>query len=203
MLYGLIRIMFRLIFTILFRWRVTGHENIPLTGGVIIAPNHVSNIDPPLVGSAMQRRITIMAKEELFSSAFFGAIIKQLGAFPVKRGTGDRAAIKTALGLLNDGKALILFPEGTRSKTGELNKAQPGVAMMAIKSQVPVVPVAVSGTYNIFRSNNWLPPRFSVRFGKPIYPPEGVHNTKELMDEFSTKIMTQIATMLKEEKGQY
>lgn len=195
MLYRVLRAIFRLIFSVLFRWRVIGRENIPLTGGVIIAPNHTSNIDPPLVGSAMRRRVTVMAKKELFVSALFAFIIKRLGAFPINRGSGDRAAIKLALSLLQEGHALLLFPEGTRSKTGKLGKPQPGVAMMAMKSQVPVVPVAVSGTYKFFRNGIWFP-RFTVRFGKPVYPPEG-QSTKEMLEEFSMKIMKEISNLSK------
>jgi 1-acyl-sn-glycerol-3-phosphate acyltransferase len=194
----MLRSIFRLIFSVIFRWRIIGQENIPLTGGVIIAPNHTSNIDPPLVGSAMRRRVTVMAKKELFSSVIFAFIIKRLGAFPINRGSGDRAAIKMALSLLNEGRALLLFPEGTRSKTGNLGKPQAGVSMMAIKSQVPVVPVAVSGTYKFFRNGKWFP-RFTVRFGKPVYPPEAMQSSKEAMEEFSGKIMNEINNLLKQD----
>lgn len=195
MLYRVFRAMFRILFTVVFRWRVTGLENIPAAGGVIIAPNHTSNIDPPLVGSALRRRITVMAKEELFVSAIFAFIIKRLGAFPIKRGAGDRAAIKTAIKLLEEGNVLMLFPEGTRSKTGSLGKAQPGIAMIAMKSQVPVIPVSISGTYKFFRNGTWFP-RFSVRFGAPLYPPEGARASKELLDEFGSKIMKEIGGLL-------
>jgi 1-acyl-sn-glycerol-3-phosphate acyltransferase len=198
MFYSLMRFIFSLIFGLLFRWRIIGQENIPRTGGVIIAPNHISNVDPPLVGTAMHRHATFMAKEELFSPRWFGIILKNLGAFPIKRGAGDRAAIRTALDILADGQALILFPEGTRSKTGTLGKAQPGVAMIALKSQVPVVPVAITGTNQVFCNGHWLP-RFTVRFGKPIYPPEGERANKETMEAFSAKVMEEIARSLEKE----
>lgn len=199
MLYRFIRIMFRFIFTVIFRWQIQGQENIPLTGGVIIAPNHSSNIDPPLVGSAMQRWVSCMAKEELFHNAVVAFVIRKLGAFPIKRGAGDRGAIKTALGLLQAGKALVLFPEGTRSKTGQLNKAQQGISLIALKGQVPVVPVAISGTFKFFRNGIWFP-RFSVRFGKPIYPPAGVRSSKEVLDEFGMNIMQEISNLLNQDR---
>ncbi|HWR55984.1 MAG TPA: lysophospholipid acyltransferase family protein [Negativicutes bacterium] len=198
MFYYVVRFIFRLIFKLVFRWQVTGRENIPATGGVIIAPNHVSNVDPPLVGSAMNRRVTIMAKEELFSFALFGYLIRRLGAFPIKRGTGDRGAIKTALEALRTGQALLLFPEGTRSKNGELNKAQHGISLIALKSQMPVIPVAHSGTFKFFRNGKWFP-RFIVRFGKPLYPPSGVHSSKEVLDEFGASIMQEIRELLKQD----
>jgi 1-acyl-sn-glycerol-3-phosphate acyltransferase len=193
MFYYLLKVTLRLLFSTVFRWKVRGLENIPAGGRVIIAPNHCSNADPLLVGAATNRRVRFLAKEELFSPSWFGSILKHLGTIPVKRGVGDRAAIRLALGVLEAGNALILFPEGTRSKNGQLNKAQHGVAMIAIKSQTPVVPVAISGTFRFFRKGNWFP-RFKVYYGSPLFPPKD--NSKETMEEFSQQIMAEIANLL-------
>jgi 1-acyl-sn-glycerol-3-phosphate acyltransferase len=197
MFYNLLKVTLILLFSTVFRWRVQGRENIPASGSVIIAPNHCSNADPLLVGAASNRRVRFMAKEELFSPPWFGSILKHLGSIPVKRGVGDRAAIRQALDVLQAGNAFILFPEGTRSKNGQLNQAQHGVAMIAIKSQTPVIPAAISGTFRFFRKGNWFP-RFTVNYGSPIIPPVCDHLSKETMEEFSRKIMAEIAILLKE-----
>jgi 1-acyl-sn-glycerol-3-phosphate acyltransferase len=127
----------------------------------MICANHISNLDPPLVGCAMQRKIHFMAKEELFKIPILAPIIRTLGAFPVKRGGGDHQALKTSIQLLKNGQVLGIFPEGTRSKTGELGKAHSGAALIALKANSPVVPVAIIGSYRLFRS-------IKVIFGKPI-----------------------------------
>ncbi len=124
MLYGFLQYFFRLIFYTLFRTRVYGRENIPAEGAVILAANHASNIDPPLMASLIERPVSYMAKIELFENPIFGAAIRRCHAFPVKRGESDRGAIKAAVTVLKEGRVLGLFPEGTRSKTGELQKAE-------------------------------------------------------------------------------
>jgi len=196
MFYNLLKVILILLFSTVFRWKVRGRENIPTSGRVIIAPNHCSNADPLLMGAATNRRVRFMAKEELFSPSWFGSIINNLGAIPVKRGVGDRAAIRLALDILQAGNALTLFPEGTRSKNGRLSNAQHGVAMIAIKSQSPVIPVAILGTFRFFRKGNWFP-RFEVYYGSPIIPPVCDHLSKEAMEEFSEKIMSEIAKLQK------
>lgn len=194
MLYHLLRVSLILLFSIVFRWKVRGRENIPATGKVIMASNHCSNADPLLIGAAASRRVRFLAKEELFSPSWFGNILKFLGTIPVKRGVGDRAAIKMALDILAAGSAFIMFPEGTRSKSGQLGKAQPGIAMIAIKSQTPVIPVAITGTFRFFRKGNRFP-QFTVSFGKPILPPECSHLSKEVMADFGQKLMEEIAIL--------
>ncbi len=145
MLYALARNIVSFIFHIIFKITVTGRENIPKEkGGYIIASNHVSNLDPPMVGIVFRGKYTFMAKDELFHvNPLFTWLIKRLGAFPVKRGAKDLAAIDKALESLNKGRIFVIFPEGTRSKTGELGKPKSGVAITAIKAAAPVVPVFV------------------------------------------------------------
>ena len=134
MFYKVLKVIFQILFGILFRPKVQGQENVPLEGGMIMAANHLSNWDPPIVGTYMPRPVAYMAKEELFTPAIAGAVIRSLYAF------ADRGAIKTALGILKQGLCLVVFPEGTRSKDGKTHKAEAGVALLAAMGKVPVVP---------------------------------------------------------------
>lgn len=195
MFYKILRVILNVLFSILFRTKVTGRENVPLEGGMIMAANHLSNWDPPVVGTYMPRPVAYMAKEELFSPAIAGAIIRSLYAFPVKRGAADRGAIKTALGILKQGLCLGVFPEGTRSKDGKTHKAESGVALLAAMSKAPVVPTAIIGTNKIFQNGSLLP-QLKIIFGEPIYF-EGKHNDKEALAEFSQKIMEKIDNLIK------
>ena len=198
MLYGFLRFVFRLIFYILFRARVYGRENIPAEGAVILAANHASNIDPPLMASLIDRPVSYMAKIELFENPIFGAAIRRCHAFPVKRGESDRGAIKAAVTVLKEERVLGLFPEGTRSKTGELQKAEAGVALIAAMTGAPIVPVAILNTHRIF-ANGGLLPQLRIMYGQPISF-QGDRKSKEALDAFSAEIMAHIARM-KEELG--
>ena len=193
MLYGFLRVIFRLFFYIVFRTRVYGRDNIPAEGAVILAANHASNIDPPLMASLMDRPVSYMAKIELFENPIFGAAIRHCHAFPVKRGESDRGAIKAAVAVLREGRILGLFPEGTRSKTGELQKAEAGVALIAAMTGAPIVPVAILNTHRIF-ANGGLVPQLCIMYGAPIAF-QGDRKSKEALDTFSADIMTHIARM--------
>ena len=193
MLYGFLRFVFRLIFYILFRARVYGCENIPAEGAVILAANHASNIDPPLMASLIDRPVSYMAKIELFENPIFGAAIRRCHAFPVKRGESDRGAIKTAVAVLKEERVLGLFPEGTRSKTGELQKAEAGVALIAAMTGAPIVPVAILNTHRIF-ANGGLLPQLRIMYGAPMSF-QGDRKSKEALDIFSAEIMSHIAQM--------
>ena len=125
MFYSVLKIILRILFKIFLRLEVKGAENIPATGPLVIASNHLSLLYPPVIGVASTRKVHFMAKQELFVPVL-GDIYKLLGAFPVKRGGADRTAIKHGIDLMLDGGVLAIFPEGTRSKTGALGKAEPG-----------------------------------------------------------------------------
>mgnify|MGYP000237741949 CR=1 FL=1 len=142
MIYTLVKNLFKILFTIFLRLKVEGTENIPKDGPLVIASNHLSLLDPPVLGTAATRKVHFMAKEELFVPVL-GTIYKILGAFPVRRGGADRAAIKHGIDILESGQVLAIFPEGTRSKTGELGKAQPGALMMASKAKATIVPACI------------------------------------------------------------
>lgn len=193
MLYGFLRVIFRLFFYIVFRTHVYGRDNIPAEGAVILAANHASNIDPPLMASLIDRPVSYMAKIELFENPIFGAAIRRCHAFPVKRGESDRGAIKAAVAVLREGRILGLFPEGTRSKTGELQKAEAGVALIAAMTGAPIVPVAILNTHRIF-ANGGLVPQLRIMYGAPIAF-QGDRKSKEALDTFSADIMTHIARM--------
>ncbi|NLZ53568.1 MAG: 1-acyl-sn-glycerol-3-phosphate acyltransferase, partial [Thermoanaerobacteraceae bacterium] len=145
---------------LLFKIRTNGIDDFPEHNAVIVYSNHKSMWDPVIIGCLLKRPIYFMAKEELFSYPLFGFIIKKLNAFPVKRGTPDRKAIKKALQVLNNKQVLGIFPEGTRSKDGKLLEPESGVALIAAKSKdVMLVPVAICGSYSLFSS-------IDIKFGK-------------------------------------
>lgn len=161
------RFLFRVMFKLLFRCRIEGCENIPVQGGAIIAPNHISFFDPPLVGSAMKRPLNFMAKQELFEVPVLGFLIRRTNAFPVKRGSRDIGAFRQVFSLLKNGKLLLMFPEGTRSKDGKLGKARAGAGMVACYGQVPLIPTKIVNTNNVSKFK-----QVKIRYGKPIYPPK-------------------------------
>lgn len=191
MLYKILKLMFIFIYSVIFPTKVVGAENVPKEGAVILASNHLSNWDPPLVGTFIPRHLAYMAKEELFHVPILKNILYNVHTFPVRRGASDRAAIKTALTMLKAKECICMFPEGTRSRDGKLHKGAPGVALIAAKSKAIVVPVAIEGTFKLrlFR-------RLKVSYGKPMYF-EAEKADKENLQEFTEKIMQEIASMLK------
>ena len=196
-MYSLVRFFLYWLFRLAFRCRVCGTENIPATGAVIIASNHIGNFDPPLIGCHIPRRIYFMAKEELFRFPVFADVIRWLGAFPVKRGSADRQAVKRMLEILVAGQVLGVFPEGTRGKNGVLGEPEPGMAMMALKTGTTIVPVAVKGTD--FRSGGW--PKFSVSFGKAILVAR-TKPDKEAVDALSQQIMREIGMLMAQKESE-
>ena len=200
MFYSMLRALVGLLLRLLFRMRVSGVENIPTAGGVIIAPNHISNFDPPVIGCALpdDRRVRFMAKEELFRHPVVRWVVTELGAFPVRRGAADRAAIRTALAELAAGGTVGIFPEGTRSKTGRLGQAEAGLGLIAVKAGVPVVPTVVIGTNKVMKDGR-LFPTFKVRFAPPVTAPAGMD--KEAVEYINATVMREIARMLAEEGG--
>lgn len=154
---GLVKLYYRVV----FRVKAEGVENLKPERNYVVCPNHKSLNDPPLLGTCVKKPLRFMAKEELFENKLFGALIRTLGAFPVKRGEGDLAALKAAIKLLKDGENLVVFPEGARSPKEHLHKGKSGAALIAVKAGVDIVPVGISGTYKPFS-------KMTVRFGKPI-----------------------------------
>ena len=180
---------------VLFGFVVTGEERIPKTGAVIIASNHISYYDPPVVGSGVPREVYFLAKEELFRNRVFGWFISKYNAIPLRRSVGDVGALKKAVSLLKQGRAVLMFPEGTRSLTGRLLKPKPGVGMIASLTASPVIPAYVRGT-NRLRGALLRRTRMEVAFGEPIVPPPpGTGAGKEIYGELTLKVMRRIAEL--------
>ena len=194
-MYSFIKTVLYYFFKLFFRYEILGAENIPVSGGAIIAANHISLWDPPVVGAGATRPIHFMAKEELFAVPPLKWIITKINAFPVRRGAADRTAIRYAINLLKNGEVLGLFPEGTRSKTGMLGKPEPGIAMIAIKAGVPIIPTAIIGTNKVGK-NGCLFPKFIIKYGKPIVVNEE-KTDKEAMENLGKIIMQEISSLLK------
>ncbi|NLM45635.1 MAG: 1-acyl-sn-glycerol-3-phosphate acyltransferase [Firmicutes bacterium] len=196
MFYRFVRRLFLLIFSVFFRWQVEGRENIPQEGPFILCANHISWLDPILLGCLTGRVVRFMAKEELFQRPLSRIIVKGLHAFPVRRQAADRRAIKTALSILASGQGIGIFPEGTRSKTKEMLPPLRGVGLLAVKSEAPVIPVAICGPYRLLRP-------LRVMIGKPLLFPEyyGGKSRSEQLEEVAADIMEEIARLHRSQKG--
>ena len=170
LIYRLAWQLFRVIFAFYFRWRVYHPERVPLTGPVILAANHASFIDPPLVGAGLKREINYLARKSLFRLPVAGAVLRAVNAVPVDREGGGAAGLKAILDRLLAGGGIILFPEGTRTRDGKLQPARSGIGLTVIKSNAPVVPVRVFGTYEAYGRHLKFPrPRpVSVKYGQPM-----------------------------------
>jgi len=162
--------LFRALYATYFRWRVFHPERVPLTGPVILASNHASFIDPPLVGAGLKRDINYLARESLFRFPGVGALLRSWNSVPVDREGGGARGLKAILDRLHDGGAIILFPEGTRTKDGRLQPARSGIGLAVIKSDAPVVPVRVFGTFEAYRRGMKFPRpcRVAVKYGRPL-----------------------------------
>jgi 1-acyl-sn-glycerol-3-phosphate acyltransferase len=138
----------RVFTTVVFDLKVYGVENVPKTGGVLLVSNHQSYLDPVLVGVRLTRPLSYLAKSELFENPFLSWLIRGLNAFPVRQGAGDVGAMKETITRLQDGNALTIFPEGTRSEDGELQPIEKGVSLVVRRAKVPVVLVIIDGSFD-------------------------------------------------------
>jgi 1-acyl-sn-glycerol-3-phosphate acyltransferase len=150
--YSLVRSVANAVLGALSGWDVAGTERIPRQGGLIVASNHISFWDPPLVGAALPRESHFLAKEELFSTPLLGPAIRSVHAIPIRRGTADLSGLARAIDVLRRGGVLLMFPEGSRMRDGELHPARPGVGMLAVHADVPIAPCYISGSN---RARTW------------------------------------------------
>lgn len=160
----------RAVLRLAFGFTVTGRHHEPRTGPVIVVCNHLSDLDPLVIGSALRRPVSYMAKEELFRVPLLRWWIRACGAFPVRRGEADRQAVRTALEVLHRGGVLVMFPEGTRGRTRTLRPPEPGAAMLALRTGAPLLPAAILGTDHVLPrdARRLRLSRITVRLGAPV-----------------------------------
>ena len=170
-----------------FRARRTGREHIP-DGKVILAANHRSFLDPFIIGICLRRPIYFVAKQELFRYRPIGWFLNCLGAFPIRRGESDEESVATALTLLERGEAVVIFPEGTRHRSGPLHEPKRGVGRLALESGAPVVPIAIAGTERARRGWRIRPVRVNLRCGRPLSYPKVEAPSARLASEVTARI---------------
>ncbi|HUV04914.1 MAG TPA: lysophospholipid acyltransferase family protein [Armatimonadota bacterium] len=204
-MYYVSRAIFRLIFRILGGVTAVGVENTPETGGVILAPNHISYVDPPAVACPMSRQLHFMAKGELFRAPVLRTWMRMVGAFPVRRGTADRKALRRAIELLGEGRVVCIFPEGTRSPDGKLQDPELGIGLVALKSRAPVTPALMIGTDKV------LPPHskrlhfhpIKIIYGEPLTFPDlyEAGESRQALEEIGRRVMAAIAELSSKHAG--
>ncbi|GAA4844042.1 lysophospholipid acyltransferase family protein [Paenibacillus vulneris] len=190
MLYSTLRAIFHFLFRTLFRLKVVGLHHIPTDGPVILCANHISNFDPPLLGSPIiKRRVHYMAKAELFEVPVLGWVLPRICAFPVKRGGVSKESIRLSLQLLKENNIIGIFPEGSRHNAGGMGKK--GAASLALKSGATVVPAAIVGNYQLFK-------RMTLVYGPPVDISEFAEAGSEGLEQATDKIMATIRSMVKQ-----
>ncbi|HEX6593448.1 MAG TPA: lysophospholipid acyltransferase family protein [Bacillota bacterium] len=192
-LYHIAKFVVSLLLYPLYRIQVIGKEHIPKEGPVIICSNHISNLDPPVVGITSPRDIHFMAKDELFEKKWMNKLLRGIQAFPVKRGLTDRNALRKGIKVLKNNQVLGLFPEGTRSKTGKLGKPLAGAGFFALRSEAVVIPCAIMGPYKPFK-------RLKVVYGAPLNM-EYYRSEKVSAQDASNAIMEEIQKLIEQHES--
>lgn len=190
-----------------YRTRIVGEENLPKSGGYILAGNHVSYLDPVLLWGAAPRETHFIAKQELFEGGFLAWLLPKAWVFPIRRGAADREAIQRATDLLGFGEPVGMFPEGTRQRPGDssaIGEAHSGVAFIAMRAGVPVVPVGISGTEHALPAGAKVPrfPRVTVRYGKSVFPGDFTEGgRKERTAAMTAEIMRRVTQARDDAEG--
>lgn len=200
------RFLTRVLLFLFTHWRVRGKENIPGQGPLLIVVNHLNLADPPIIGVSINRKVMFLAKEELFRPGLSGYIVRNYGAFPVRRSGMNKEAMRKSEQLLAQGMALIMFPEGRRSQGAQLESALSGAALIAARNGVPILPIGIAGTEKLKGITWWLRrPEITVNIGSPFYlSPVNGKLTRVKLIEFTHSIMEHIAELLPAEyRGDY
>lgn len=196
-LYRFAKALLTVLLKVFYRLEVKGAEYLPPKGPVICVANHASLIDPIVVGCSLKRPVNFLAKEELFRIPVLKWIIRTLGAIPVKRGAGDRGAIRAALEVLKNQKVLGLFPEGTRYRDNTIHPLQPGAALLALETGASILPVVIGGTY---RMRLFSFPKIKVVIGPPFSLNAG-GGRKEQIRAGTQEIYARLAALSRQEEG--
>ncbi len=200
MLYTFARFIFFLFFKMFFRLKIVGRENFPMTGPVIVAPNHASFLDPIIVGVGAPRKLSYLARDTLFRFRPFAKALKWAHVSPIKRERGDVNAFKAALSKLKQGEPLLIFPEGTRSKDGNLQEPKSGIGFLQNNSRAVILPCYVKGSLDAWSRYSRFPRpnRVSVYFGRPLnLDIEFSSNKKELYLQVAREVMRSISELKK------
>jgi 1-acyl-sn-glycerol-3-phosphate acyltransferase len=205
MLYNILLALFRGFTRLICRYRVTGLERVPRTGPLLIVANHLSFYDPMLLGLVLPRRVWFFTKAEIFRWPIVGGACKITGQIPVRRGESDRIALEKALAYLEEGKALMFFPEGTVARQEKMIPARAGAAMLAARSGATILPIAHVGTRRVLRSLRHLYPRVTITIGEPFTPTMAADVPRKVaLQRLTDDIMNRIAEMLPpENRGVY
>ncbi len=182
----------------LWRLRCYGIGNLPRSGGVLLAANHQSYLDPPLVASCLPREMHFMARSSLFRNPVFGALIGRCNAFAIERDAADVKGVREAIARLQAGNILLVFPEGTRTRNGSIGPMKAGIGMLAVRASVPIVPVLIDGAYRVWPKGGPALPglgRIRVVFGSPLTPDPG-HEMK-----IGDRVRDAILSLKGEQKG--
>lgn len=193
--YAAVRWVLRQVLTLSFGLKVTGEDNVPTRGSVILAANHASQMDPLVLAAALPRRVTFLAAAELLTMPVLGAFVRPFHPVPIKRGRFDRCAITACLEHLGGGEALVIFPEGKISVDGRLQPPHAGLAFLAYRAGVPVIPLGLRGTYQVWPLGTRVPHhgKIVVQIGKAIMP-EGAP-TRENEAALTARLMEAIAEL--------
>jgi 1-acyl-sn-glycerol-3-phosphate acyltransferase len=198
-LYRAVRLVSALYCRVVYKLRVQQIDNVPAEGPVILAPNHFSHMDHWFVGVLLARHVRFMAKSQLFRGAPVEWFLAHMGAYPVRRGHHDEEAILTTWTLLRRGEAIVMYPEGGRSRSGKIGtKARPGIGRLALETGTPVVPIAVYGSE---RARNWRRlefPAVTVRYGEPMGAPPEPQPSRERQQEFADQVLAAVRGLHRE-----
>jgi 1-acyl-sn-glycerol-3-phosphate acyltransferase len=189
----------RILLKLLFRVDVKGVEHIPSKGAFLIAPNHISFLDPVVAGAFVPRDLHYMSRENLFDIFFLGRLLRICQSLPVRKDKPHPQTMRKAISILKEGEGLLIFPEGTRSINGKLRKGSPGIGMLACISGAPIIPAKVSGTEKALPVGaKWIRlEKIQVRFGKPVFPDEVASdgNKRTLYQKLTDEVMQRIGDL--------
>lgn len=198
-LYGFIRILLNGLGRLFFRFRTIGREHVPRRGGLLIAANHASYLDIPFLGCALPRQVAFLGRQDLFPSRVLNALLRWLGWIPIRHDRLDRKAVGKAMGLIKSGKAVVIYPEGTRSRDGRLQPGKPGIGVIVAETGCPVLPVYIQGTYAVLPVHASWPRLHPVQvvIGKPVdFSAESKqYSGKEFYQYVSRAVMARIAEL--------